>query len=140
MNEKYHTDEWIRSYLEADEDLMELISGVHDSLIPEGRALPAIRFHVQGPDSDVRGVSRGRIMVHLNYLIVGVNAQRKTPLVAVADRLDTLLQDASGETSKLWVLSVERTAPFSLMERADGVNYWHIGGMYHFVVKAKPTA
>jgi hypothetical protein len=137
-NESVHTDAWITSYLEADASLMTMVSGAYSEVIPKGAAIPAIRYHVQGPNFDVPGVSANRIMVHLRYLIVVVGRVNSYgPLAPAADRLDVLLQDAQGSTATVNVLSVTRDEPFKMLEISDGEQWRHLGGLYHFVVQSK---
>jgi hypothetical protein len=136
MDETTWTDAWIVSKLESDPTLMGMISGAYSELIPERVVTPAVRFHVQGPNHDVRGASANRIMVHLRYLIVVVHAAESYgPLVPAASRVDELLQDAQGSNAGVNILSVEREEPFRMTEISDGTQWRHLGGLYHFVVQ-----
>lgn len=137
-NEKLWTDAWIVAYLEADATLTGLMNGVYSELIPQEIALPAIRFHLQGPNYDVKGVSAGRIMSRLRYLVVAVGeGESFGPLVPIADRIDELLTDAQGSNSGVNILSVERVEPWTMVEVVDGVHWRHAGGLYDFVVQSK---
>jgi hypothetical protein len=151
MNEDLHAGEWIVSRLEGDSGSGGLFdparlyngipfvpSGVYRDLIPPGKKLPAIRFHLQKP-YDIRTVGQTRIMARLEWLIVLVTeGLRITPLLPLCDRMDTLLHEASGETSTVRVLECTRLEPFHLVEPDDsGVQYRHAGGIYRTMVQAK---
>lgn len=152
MQTDLHTAEWIRSVIEADTvagGLMdpagsiedeEVVSGGFFGIIPSDKKLPAIRFHVQAPH-DVRGAGAPaqRIMTQIDWLIAVVTEGRGlAKLVPLADRLDTLFDNVSGETSVLLILSCVRLEPFSLPEEEDTpVGYRHAGGVYRTIVQPK---
>lgn len=146
MQEDLHTGEWIVATLEGDTGPGGLfdparvykLSGVYRDLIPPDKKLPAIRFHLQNP-LDLRVVNQERILVRLEWLVVLVNeGLRITPLVSLADRLDTILHKAQGETNGVLVQECTRLEPFHLLEPDDsGVQYRHVGGIYRTMVKAK---
>lgn len=129
-----YADAWLISRLEGDPTLAGLISGVYSEIIPAGRSLPAVRFHVQMAN-DTLGVGAHRILTHLTYLVVGVyKGTSPAPLLPIADRIDNLLHGASGSTVDIDVLSVVRSEPFSMSDFDSGEHYWHVGGMYKFTV------
>lgn len=133
-HEKLQTDKWIIQRLEGDPTLAGLISGVYSELIPPGKALPAIRFHLH-TGRDQFGIGTHRLSSRMIYLVVGVmSGPSPAPLVPVANRIDELLHGASGSSASVVVMSVRRIEPFSLSTLEDGVHYWHVGGMYEFQV------
>jgi len=140
MQEELHTAEWIVATVEGDATIMALISGAYYGLIPPDVVLPAVRFHVQD-SRDVRGATAPaqRIMTTIDWIIAAVNEGRLlTDLVAIADRLDTLLNNVNGETATLLVLSCVRLEPFMLAEEEDTpVGYRHAGGLYRTIVQPK---
>lgn len=147
MQEDLHTAQWIVAKLEGDtgvgglmEPGNEMISGAFYGVIPSDVDLPAVRFHVQNPH-DVRGAARPahRIMVLLDWLIAAVVRGRGlAALVPIADRLDEVLQESTGETSTIRVMSCVRLEPFSLPEEEDtALGYRHAGGIYRTLVQKK---
>jgi len=137
MNEEFHTAEWLREKVEAIVPPNAL--QFYMDLIPADRDLPAVRASVQSRH-DIRGVGdeRERIMVRLDWLIVVVNEGHLiSPIVPLADALDTALHNKNGATANIIVLSCVRMEPFSLLEPEDsGVMYRHAGGVYRTMVQA----
>lgn len=138
-----HVGAWIVARLEGavgPGNIQALISGAYRDVIPAGKALPAVRFHVQAPH-DVRGSARAsaRIMTMIDWLIVVVNKGAGiAPLVPVADALDQRLHDSNGETSAIEVLQCIRLEPFGLLEVEDsGDHYRHAGGLYRTIARPK---
>lgn len=146
MNEDLHAGAWIVATLEGDTGpgglfdpaRSEKLSGVFRDAIPSDKDLPAIRFHLQN-SADVAEVGQDRIMARLEWLVVVVREGLGiAPIVPFADRVDTLLHKASGETTAVRVLECTRMHPFHLLEPEDsGVQYRHAGGMYRTMVQAK---
>ena len=136
-HEKLYVDAWLIAFLEADDELDGLISGVFSELIPSNRTLPAVRLQLQAAP-DVRGVGTHRILTRMSYTILGVGSgPSPAPLVPIVDRIDELLQGANGESANIEVMSVVRTDAVSYSTVEDGVRYWHVGGTYQLQVNQK---
>lgn len=130
---------WIKEVLEDDATLMAGISGVFADEIPHEIALPAVRYHVQAPH-DVKGVSSNRIMCRVDYLIVVVKEGHGiASAIPLADRIDALLDEATGENDKIRVMSCTRQEPFTMLEpqTESGVRYRHLGGIYRTLLQSK---
>jgi hypothetical protein len=126
LNDELHVAEWLKKRIEDDTALT-----AYADLIPSDVQLPAVRFQVQGRH-DVRGVGTHRILTTLQWLVVVTNeGHTLAPLVPLADEVDQALQEHSGNTSSIQVLSCVRLEPFSLLESEDsGMYYRHAGGLY----------
>jgi hypothetical protein len=148
LNDELHTAEWIVARLESDTGAGGLFdparsykpSGAYFEVVPQDRDLPAVRFHVQAR-TDIRGAARPahRIISTIDWLIVVITeGNGLMKMVPLADALDTRLQEATGETSTILVLSCVRIEPFTLFEESDsGVHYRHAGGLYRTIVQPK---
>ena len=148
MAEDLLTAEWLVTHLESDTgaggifDPARVIkpSGAYLDVIPQGKALPAIRFHVQSPH-DVRGASNAsaRIMVRIDWMILVVwEGLSVSKMISLIQALDARLHNKNGETARIEVMQCIRLSPFSMPEVGDsGVHYRHSGGMYRTIVKAK---
>ena len=138
-NEILGTSKWLKQVIEADlKTAQGMISGAYLDLIPADKALPAVRYSVFG-SRDVRGNASVRILSNIDWLVVVVREGLDVaPLVPIADRLDTVLNEASGEVADVWVGACFRLEPFQITERSDsGVQYRHAGGIYRTMVQAK---
>ena len=151
MNEETHTAEWLVARLEADNGPGGLfdpayavngvpyaLSGAYYQVIPESRNLPAIRFSTYYTE-DKMVIGADRILVQIDWLIFLVNEGLEVaPLLPLVDRMDTLLHQADGETSTLYVQSCTRLRPWSILEPDDsGVQFRHLGGLYRTMVQSK---
>ena len=132
--EEYHTAEWMRSRIETDTSMQAYMD-----LIPSDVDLPAVLMSVQQRE-DVRGIGDGRerIMTRLDWLVVVVREGHLiSPIVPLAVALDNALQNKSGTTATILVLSCVRLEPFSILEPEEsGVTYRHAGGIYRTMVQA----
>lgn len=143
MNESPRIDAWLVARLKADTGVGGLfhagtavgtaarVSGIWSERIPAGEQLPGIRFSDLAP-RDVGGVSGVRILVTGLYVVAAVRAGASYgPLVPVADRIDELLQRASGAAPDgFTVLSCIRESAFRLPEDDGDIHYRHLGGVY----------
>jgi hypothetical protein len=134
--EEYHTAEWLRQQIEATPNpgLQAFLD-----MIPSEIALPAVRMSVQSRE-DVRGIGdeRERIMTRLDWLIAVVHeGHLVSPLIAPVVKLDNALNNKTGSTATIIVLSCVRLEPFSLLEPEEsGVQFRHAGGIYRTMVQA----
>lgn len=135
MNEEVATARWFKTRLGNDDDLSSLVSGVFADMIPLDKQLPAIRFSVQFR-SDTIVVNGRRVLTILDYLVVGINeGPSLVPLVAIADRIDVLLDRASGQTDDLIVLACVRSEPHTSVEYVEGRQFRAAGGIYRTTVQ-----
>lgn len=142
MNEGIRIDAWLKAKLLGDVAAGGLfypgdavgvnarVSGVWSELIPREEQLPAIRFTDLAP-ADVNTLEGNRILVTGRYLVAGViNVADYGPLVAVSDRIDAVLQRATGAFGGVNVLSCIRESVFRLPEDDGDNHHRHLGGIY----------
>jgi hypothetical protein len=130
-------DRWLYGLLTGDPTLTGLVGGrVYGYVAPDDAALPFVVYSHQG-GSDVRGNGPTRFMVSLLYQVkvVGAGASFQ-PLKPIADRLDELLQGASGTVSDGRVLACVREQPVAYTEVDNGVVYRHAGGLWRIHAQA----
>jgi hypothetical protein len=140
LNEHLHTDEWLKTILGGDVTLEGLLaSGVYADVIPTDKQLPAVRYSVASPGTDLTVINGIRIWANPLYLVAGVVEGSPVPLVPIADRIDTLLHRVTGSTSTIQVVSCVRERPYKLTETPtpDGRVFRHAGGYYRIKVQAK---
>jgi len=123
--------EWIYDTLSADSTLTGLVSTrIYDGLAPQGAAFPFVVFNHQG-GSDLRGVGSERVFNNSLYQVKAVTKGGSFSSGAtIADRIDALLQAASGTTSDGVILGCVREQAIMLIEQQSGVEYRHVGGIY----------
>jgi len=138
VNEIPRVDQWLYATLNGDTALMALVSGVHNAEAPQGAALPYAIFSFQG-GGDVRGVGPTRIMVSALYQVKSVGGGASYgPLKAPVDRIDELLQGASGSVSDGWIYSCVREQPIAYKETSPGgAQFRHLGGLYRIIAQEK---
>lgn len=132
-DETTRVDVWLQTVLAADATLTGLVGDqVFSELAPQDASFPRVVHQHQG-SVDVRtATSSGRIMLSGLWLVRGIAATEDfRSLQAIADRVDVLLERASGSADGGLVFSCTRESPFRLLEPADGgIQYRHLGGLY----------
>jgi len=128
--------EWLYGVLSNDATLNSYVSGrVYRRLAPQGATMPYVVFQFQG-GHDVQAVGPYRVMSQLVCVVKAVGlATTYTTLKTIADRVDSLLQAASGTTTDGRVLSCVREIPIDYEETDAGVRYQHLGGQYRLYVQ-----
>lgn len=137
MIELARVHQWLRTLLTADATLTGLVSTrIYGDLAPQGVTLPFVVYNWQG-GNDVRGLGTARIMVNGLYQVKVIDRALSgmTNTVAIADRLDTLLQGASGSVIDGAVLACVREQPLAYVETEAGEHYRHLGGLYRVIVQ-----
>ena len=140
MSEPWVADSWLYAVLSGDATLAGLVAArIYAHNNPNRTPVfPYVLFQLQGNGADVRGVGPTRIMAPMVYLVRGIGEGNSFGgnLTTIADRIDTLLQAASGTAAGGVVLSCVREQPFALPEVAgDGRQYRHLGGIYRLFVQ-----
>jgi hypothetical protein len=136
-HEALWVDRWLYGLLTGDSTLVGLVDGrVYGYLDQRDGALPYVVYSFQG-GYDVRGNGPTRFMTSLLYQVKAVGAGASfQPLQAIADRLDELLQGASGTVSGGRVLVCVREQPINFPEVHNGVIYLHVGGLWRIHAQA----
>ena len=140
MAETFVADSWLYAVLSGDAQLVALATGgIYGHSNPNKTpTFPFVLFGLQGAGMDVRGVGPARVMAPMVYLVRGISEGNSFGgnLKSIADRIDALLQAASGSAAGGLVLVCVREQPFVLPETGpDGRQYRHLGGIYRLFVQ-----
>ena len=137
MSEIYTAEAWLYSKLHGDATLLGYCpGGVHTWPVPTTVTTAFVLYQMQS-GVDIRGVGPTRIGVNGLWLVRAV-AEAKSfggSLLSAADRIDALLQAASGSVTAGVVWACEREAPVQLVETRDGRQWRHLGGQYRLWVQ-----
>lgn len=131
MAETLVAESWLYSVLTGDAGLNTVVGGrVYSYVAPQGAAMPFVIYQQQGAH-DVAGVGPVRIMASMLYTVkvVGEGASFAA-IEAAANRIDAVLQAASGSNVRGVVVSCVRESPFSLVESTPQGQFRHLGGIY----------
>lgn len=136
MIETARVEEWLYTLLSGDATLSAIVgSRVYGYVAPAGTTSPWVVFNYQS-GHDVRGMGPARIMVSAQYQVKAVGQYDGFGMLkSVADRIDALMQGASGSVVDGQVLACVRQSPVAYVEVSDGMQYRHLGGLYWIVVK-----
>ncbi len=128
---------WIYALLSADPGLIALIAGrVHAYRVPEGGAMPCVVFQLQSAQADTRVIGNVRLVSRFTLIVkaIGQGADFVT-IQPIADRIDELLEAASGSNVDGVIVSCVRDRPLEMLESSDpGIDYAHLGGLYRLTV------
>ena len=140
MQETARAEKWLYSVLSGDTGaggVNTLVGGrIYAYLAPERSAYPLVIFSHQG-DYDVMGVGTARILASTLYQVKAVgkaSAVSMMSLQAIADRIDALLQGASGTVTDGEIVSCVREQQISYVEYAESAVYGHLGGLYRIQI------
>jgi hypothetical protein len=141
MNEEVRIAHWLIGKLRADNGAgglfgaPALVTGVWLDLIPPEIDLPAIRISELAIPADVTSVNGTRILIGGVYVVAAVvDGSSYGPAVPIADRIDAVLQRASGPgRDGVIVESCIRERPFKLPEDDGDVHFRHLGGVYRAI-------
>ena len=140
MQETARAEKWLYSVLSGDTGaggVNTLVGGrIYAYLAPERSAYPLVIFSHQG-DYDVMGVGTARILASTLYQVKAVgkaSAVSMMSLQAIADRIDALLQGASGTVTGGEIVSCVREQQISYVEYAESAVYGHLGGLYRIQI------
>lgn len=129
---------WLFSRLTEDPDLQALAGGktalqerTKEGTYP-GTAPWWIVFTILEPQ-DVKGVGMVQIMSRVQFQVKAVaKSASYAPIVPVYQRMNALLeaQQAQEPAQGGLILTCERVSGVQYPERADGIEYRHLGGLY----------
>lgn len=132
MAEIFTAETWLYTKLHGDSTLLGLCpGGIHTWPVPTTFAGRYVLYQNQSA-VDVRGMGPARIGVNGLWLVRVVDEALSFggSLQTAADRLDVLLQAASGAVTGGNIWACVREEPFQLVELADGRQYRHLGGIF----------
>jgi hypothetical protein len=131
-------EQWIYSKLSGDSTLNAAVGGrIFAHIAPATATYPLVLFAALGA-RDVRTLGPARIMTHLTYKVVAINEGGGfgAPLGTIADRIDAVLQAASGTVAAGTVMACVREQPFEMVEVGGGGRIFrHLGGVYELVAR-----
>lgn len=137
MNEIGRAQKWIYGKLSVDPDVLGAVAlRIYANQAPEGVQFPLILFTYQG-GFDTRGNGTCRIQTNPLFQIkVICEGAPDGAARLVADRVDTLFQEAVTEISEEYVFSSRREQPIQYAESVpDSAQILtHVGGLYRLVI------
>jgi hypothetical protein len=128
---------WVYATLSTDPELQALLGGADaPNRIKEGTysgAAPLWIVYTILPPVDVKGVGMVQIASNVQFQVKVVGTgQSYTPLIPVYQRVHELLEArlAQEPVQGGIVLTSERVSGVMFPERANGIEYRHLGGLY----------
>ena len=128
---------WIYSLLAADSTLQSLVvNRIYAYRAPQGGAFPAIVFQVQSAQADTRVVGDQRLASRFTMVVKAIGQGADFIAVQpIAERVDQLLEAASGSNVDGVIVACVRDRPLEMLETSDpGIDYVHLGGLYNLTV------
>lgn len=140
MQETARAEKWLYALMSGDSGVggvSTLVGGrIYAYAAPSRVSFPFVVFSHMG-DYDVRAVGTARILASMTYQVKAVgrgSAVGMNAIKTIADRIDTLLQGASGSVTDGVILSCVREQQISYVEQAESEVYMHLGGIYRIQV------
>jgi len=132
VSEILSAEQWVYTVLAADATLMGKATAIYSGLVVAEATYPLVYISLHRQDQDVMALGGRRIWASLHYAIRGIaeTGSWGGDLETIADRIDTVLHAESGSSVQGTVWECVRTAPFALVETADGRQFRHLGGLY----------
>lgn len=133
MAESLVVKQWLNDVLKADAALVAQVgTRIYDAVAPSGAAMPYVVYQYMA-GRDIAGVGPHRIMTTFVYIVKVVKETNSfASLEAAANRIDAVLQAASGINVRGTVVACVREAPFEMVESLETGQYRHLGGSYRF--------
>ena len=134
MNEEAAAQDYLLDYLQADDTLMSMVSGVYLRSVPEKAPDPLVKVDVLDRE-DLMVVNLYRVWVDLTVLVRAVIQSRDygvedwSEVRLIADRIDELLHKHEASTSEIEVHSF-REESFTDETIEDSKLFLHAGGTY----------
>lgn len=126
---------WLNATLTGDATLMASVTGVFAGAAPEGQTAPFVVYNWQG-GQDVMVQGGRRVMNDSLYQVkVVAPSDQIVALQTAADRIDTLLQRASGSANGGVILFCLRERATALDNTVNGVLWSNIGGLYRMLAQ-----
>lgn len=129
---------WVYGTLTADPTLQDLLGGaqgigkrVWEGVAPDDTAYPFLTYTIMEP-RDVKVVGQVQVFARVQFMlkVIGKGASY-TPLVPVYKRAHDLVETRTNQpVQDGLVISSHRVSGIQYPERASGVEYRHLGGLY----------
>lgn len=131
MSEIVTADRWLKSVLGSDATLAALTPKVYKLPAPQGAQLPYAAFNMLSA-VDLQAVGTARVWSDMLYVVRAIFETNTLGgnLELAANRIDVLLQAASGSASSGVVWACVREQPFEMEENNAGQELRHLGGIY----------
>lgn len=136
MIEVLRVDQWLYATLTGDATLVGAVgTRCYGDVAPQGAAFPYLIFNLMD-GTDVMGIGTARIMVNAIYQIKVIGQVPSYALLKpIADRVDAVLQGATGSVVDGVILACTREQPIRYVEIAGETQYRHLGGLYRVFVQ-----
>ena len=137
MAETLVAESWLYTVLAADTALAAVVgTRIYGYLAPPTATMPYVVYQQQA-GHDVRGTGPTRIMADMLYVVRGIAETNSFTgnLETIANRIDAVLQAASGTNVRGVVVACVREQPFSLVESTSEGQFRHLGGIYRLWAK-----
>ncbi len=139
MIETVRIEQWLYNTLTTDSVLNSLVGDrVYAYQAPQEATFPLIVF-ARMSGRDVRVVGPARVLANELYEVKAIGRGTTigfAALKAIADRIDVLLDGASGAVADGQILACVRENALSYAETDADQIYCHLGGLYRIYVKA----
>lgn len=148
VNELSRIDEWLTTLLATDATLTSLApGGVWEGAAPsetviqqKNGGLPPypVVVYTLAPAADTLAMGGNRILANARATVKAITDGRGYP-TAAADRIDQLLQNASGDgttSGGLAVIVCIRESPVRLVETDEATWYRHLGGVFAICIES----
>lgn len=136
MNEEQAAARFLFQRLAADAGVSTIVgSRIYESLAPDEAAYPLVIFNLQSGRDVTQAGGDGRILTSPLFLVKAVTQSNGYASAdELAHAIDAALEGASGTitlgSQGYAIQTIYRTAPFRFLEPADGLRYFHVGGLY----------
>lgn len=128
---------WLYNLLSADLTLQAFVaSRIYAYRAPEGSAFPCVVFQLQSAQADTRVIGDQRLASRFTMAIKAIGQGADfVAIQPIADRVDRLLEAASGSNVDGVIVACIRDRPLEMLEASDpGIDYVHLGGLYNLTV------
>ncbi|MGE0294939.1 MAG: hypothetical protein AB7P97_21545 [Hyphomonadaceae bacterium] len=133
MNELPYIAKWLTETLKEDATLIGYVAGrVYNDQPPSSPVFPLIRFNFMA-GRDVQGNGTVRVMTRPLFQIKTiVRGPMSEVAQSIADRIDTLIQNASSVVFEGFIFSARREQPIAYPESGPDpeIRFLHLGGLY----------
>lgn len=136
MIESARIEQWLYSTLTGDATLAAAIgTRCYGYLAPQAAAYPLLLFNMMDGD-DVMGVGTERVMFQGLYQVKVIGQTSAFGAIkAIADRIDVVLQGATGSVADGEILACTRERPVTYVEVSGETQYRHLGGIYRIIAQ-----